>query len=272
MTFTATGQPNTLPASAFKYRFLVNGAVRQNWSTNADYVMPATEPVGAKEILIESPRSTSRRTLQGADYQGTYTITNPPPATGVTLTPSLPSPQWPPTTVTFAAQGSSSVVLDPSAYQYQFRTFRAGVWTTVQPFGASSTWTMLNTSAGGAYTVQVRVRTIGQTTAIPAAQVAYNYGLATGVTFTDIQPQGPITAGSSSVIFTAAGTGGTGPYEYQFWTFFNGVWTGGTYSTVNTFTLPVTAAAGTWTVQVRVRTVGNTAGEEARTQTSYVLQ
>ena len=147
-TFTATGSPNTLPASAFSYRFLVGGAVRQNWSTNNVYVMPATEPVGAKEILIESTTQLNPTALQGADYQGTYTITNPPVATGVTIAQPLPSPQSLGTTVTYVATGSSSVVLDPSAYQYQFVVNDVNGNRIVQAWSANNSWTIPSTVAG----------------------------------------------------------------------------------------------------------------------------
>ena len=162
VTFTATGSPNTLPASAFKYRFLVGGVVRQNWSTNNVYVMPATEPVGQKEILIESTTQLTPTTLQGADYQGTYTIIQPPAATSATLAVSPPVGSGAVNVETiWTAVGSSSVPLPPESYQYQFlMSTNGGPYAIVQPWAFNGTWRW-TPSAPGTYYVYVWVNTGG---------------------------------------------------------------------------------------------------------------
>ena len=66
------------------------------------------------------------------------TVANPP-ATGVTITSSVASPQLVGTPVTFTASGTGS-----AGYQYRFfiTTAGSGVFTMVQDYGVASTWTM----------------------------------------------------------------------------------------------------------------------------------
>ena len=273
VTFTATGSPNTLPASAFKYRFLVGGAVRQNWSTNNVYVMPATEPVGAKEILIESTTQLTPTTLQGADYQGTYTIMAPPPATGVTLVASVPSPQLPNTLVTYKATGTSSVPLSPGAYQYSFwtQTVPGNVWTNVQPYSTLDQWT--GGLPQGNYNIVVTVRTRTTVTEDTRTSIPYTFGYlpATGVTLTPSLPS-PVSA-AVPVSWKAVGIGGMGAYQFSFWTQTvpGNVWVNvQPYSRSDTWTGTL-SPAGNYNVVVTVKT-DPAKTEDTRTSVPFVTQ
>ncbi|HEX7622907.1 MAG TPA: kelch repeat-containing protein, partial [Anaeromyxobacteraceae bacterium] len=139
------------------------------------------------------------------------TNVNPPPATGVTLTPSLPSPQAVGTPVVFTAAGQGSV-----GYEYRFWLFSNGVWNIVQDYGAAATWTLPSTTVLGDYSVAVWVRTNPSVDMDAQVVVPYHVGNlpATGVTLTP-SLSSPQVVGTP-VVFTAAGQGSSG-YEYRFW-------------------------------------------------------
>ncbi|MBK9795086.1 MAG: hypothetical protein IPP58_01070, partial [Holophagaceae bacterium] len=77
VTFTALG--SATGAATFQYRFYVNGAMVQDYSPTATYVMPGTQAVGVYTVSVEA-----RTSLASAIVSATipYTIT-PGPATGV---------------------------------------------------------------------------------------------------------------------------------------------------------------------------------------------
>ncbi|HTN54072.1 MAG TPA: choice-of-anchor D domain-containing protein, partial [Anaeromyxobacter sp.] len=108
------------------------------------------------------------------------------PATGVTLTPSLPSPQIVGTAVVFTAQGQGST----GPYQYQFWLKTGNTWAIVQPWSSTNTWTLAANTAPGTYSVQVEVRTkpSGARDAITAIGYTINPAAATGVTVTPSAP------------------------------------------------------------------------------------
>ncbi len=77
-----------------------------------------------------------------------------PAATGVTLTPSLASPQVLGTAVAFTAEGQGS-----SGYQYRFDFYNGSTWSTVQDYSSTNAWTMPASTPVGDYWVAVLVRT-----------------------------------------------------------------------------------------------------------------
>ena len=78
------------------------------------------------------------------------------PATGVTLTPSVASPQNVGTAVEFTAAGQGGTA---SAYQYKFWLHDGTKWTVEQDFSPDATWVLAGTRPAARYTVVVQVRT-----------------------------------------------------------------------------------------------------------------
>ncbi|RNC69234.1 MAG: M6 family metalloprotease domain-containing protein, partial [Desulfuromonadales bacterium] len=154
----------------------------------------------------------------GATMSLTYGVT-PTPAASVSLTPNLSSPQSVGQSITFTAAGSGGT----GSYDYQFWLLPpGGSYSIKQAYSSSATWTW-NTSglAAGTYTIQVWARSAGTS---PAAGydtykattfTVSSLPAASGVTLTP-SVSSPQNAGTS-VTFTAAGAGGTGSYDYQFW-------------------------------------------------------
>jgi hypothetical protein len=69
----------------------------------------------------------------------------------------------------------------------------------------------------------------------------------------------------TSIVFTAAGTGGTAPYQYKFWLYDGTTWTiGQNWSPTATFTWTPAAASANYKVWVWARSAGNTANASER--------
>ena len=282
VTFTASGLPNTLPPTAFKYQFLVNGAVRQDWSSNSIYAMPVTEPVGAKEILVNVSTQNVPTTIE-ATAQMSYTIIQPPAANSVTLAVSPASPQVQGGTIVWTASASSSVALPPESFQYQFNvSTNGGPYVTGQAWSSSPTWNWTPTAGNYNVTVWARTGTTGgsQVFAGPRAYaVRTTYTAPTGVTLDAGAPAGA-TLANTQVTFIAGCSGSTdingqptppSGYQYQFNVSLNG----GAYAPVQTYSTNSTfnwtpAVAGSYNVTVWCRTDSGVtldlfAGPRART-------
>ncbi|MHB8773463.1 MAG: phage tail protein [Syntrophales bacterium] len=193
----------------------------------------------------------------------------------VTLTPSLSSPRPVGTSIPFTAAAAGG----SGSYQYYF-TYRtpAGTWVGAQAYSSTPTWTWNTTGlAAGVYTVQVWARNAGSTAALEAyASLSYTLTTSTSpvssVTLT-ANPVSPRPVGTS-IVFTAAASGGTGSYQYYF-TYLTpaGTWVAArAYSSTPTWTWNTTGlATGVYTVQVWARNVGSTASVEAYKSLSYTL-
>jgi len=200
------------------------------------------------------------------------------PATAVTVTPSPASPQAVGTSVTWTAAASGG----SGTYEYQFWLYNGIYWSIVKPYGAqnNNTWTW-NTAglAGGTYKVVVYARNVGSVEGYEAFSADISYvlqaGPATAVTVSP-SPASPQAVGTS-VTWTAAASGGSGTYEYQFW-LYNGIY----WSIVkpygvtndNTWTWDTAGlAAATYKVVVYARNAGSAEAYEAFSADAfYVLQ
>ncbi len=155
VTVEATGSSSVvLPAVAYKYQFLVNGSVVQDWSTSASYLGLGTTDPGAKEILVNVSTQNVPTTIQ-ATAQASYSITTLP-ATGLTLSGIPVSPITAGTAVDFTAQGIGGA----GPYQYRFDTsINGAAYTVRQAYSTTNTWTLPGTTPAGTTVVRVLVRT-----------------------------------------------------------------------------------------------------------------
>jgi hypothetical protein len=232
----------------------VNGGpftLLQDWSPTNTWTLPGTSPQGSYYILGEV--RTSSAVYRDAFAAMTYSISAAIPATGVTLTSSVPSPQAPGTDVVFTATGLGS-----SGYQYRFRmSANGGPFTLLQDWSATNTWTLPGTSPLGSYYILAEVRTSSFVYRDAYAATTYSISAAipaTGVTLTPSVTPSPYTQGTV-VVFTAAGQGSSG-YEYRFRMSLNG----GPFtvlqdwSATDNWTLPANAVLGTYYLLAEVRT------------------
>jgi uncharacterized GH25 family protein len=196
-----------------------------------------------------------------------------PPASSVTLAPSVASPGTIGNTVTFSAAASGG------SGQYQYRYYLGvpgGQQTLVRDYSTVASWNW-NTSGltAGTYTVVVHARNVGSTKSYETYR-ALSYGLATPASSVTLAPSvaSPAMIGST-VTFSAAASGGSGQYQYRYYL---GV-PGGQqtlvrdYSTVASWNWNTSGlAAGTYTVVVHARSVGSTKSYETYKALSYGLR
>jgi YVTN family beta-propeller protein len=135
VTFTAAGRGS----SGYQYRFyLFHRGIRtlvQDYSPVATWPLPADLTPGTYklEVWVRTPNSTQAK---DASADRTFTL-RLAPATGVSLTPSIPGPFVKGTAVTFTATGQGS-----SHYEYAFFLQVGSTWKLVQAFSNSATYVL----------------------------------------------------------------------------------------------------------------------------------
>jgi hypothetical protein len=215
------GTPVTFTAQAtggsdnYEYKFWFQNATGQ-WSVAQDYSSTSSFEWNADSnilrILVWARNAGSNDIVQVKDFTWFSTDTNPPAS--VSLTSNLPSPQPAGTPVTFTAQATGG----SGNYEYKFWFQNAtGQWSVAQDYSSSPSfewnteadilrilvWAR-NTGSNNIY--QVNESMWFSTDANPPASVSLTPNLPSP------QPAG------TPVTFTAQATGGSGNYEYQFWT------------------------------------------------------
>ncbi len=160
VTFTAT--PTGGSNVVYRYWLRPPGgafAVVRAFDANASWVWPTAGLTGGTYQVRVDAKNTTSSAVFDATTSTTYTL-SVAPATGVTLFANLPSPQAPGASVLFAAAATGGT----GTYQYRFQLRSGGVWSVVQPFGASPTWNW-NTAGlpAGSYLILVDARSVGST-------------------------------------------------------------------------------------------------------------
>lgn len=174
--FTATPTPTVvgLIEPPYEYRFYLDGGVTpvQDWSTNNQWSMPATTPVGVHSVRVDV---TTNPVTKSVDTNSTmsYEII-PAAATGVLLTANKVSPQLYGTPVAFTATGQGS-----AGYEYRF--WFDGV--AVRDYSTVATWNMPTDTALGAHEVVVDVRTDTNILTPDATSSILSFSIGNGVTF-----------------------------------------------------------------------------------------
>ena len=146
----------------------------------------------------------------------------------------------------------------------------------VQDYSPSPTWSWNTTgTAASNYLIAVHSRNVGSTANSEAGNVTpYTVnGVLSGITLSanlsDPRPAG------DNIVFTAAASGGSGSYEYQFLLLTGGTWSVvQNYSSTPTWTWNTAAgvAPGTYLIAVHARNAGSSASSELGTSTPFTLQ
>lgn len=157
ITFTATASGGSGP---FEYRFWVNTgngySVQQNYGTANTFVFTPTK-AGIYDILVDV-RGFGTTTFRDAFTTLLAYQIAPAPATAVTLTPDLASPQAPGTPITFTAVASGGT----GPYEYRFWLNVGGTYVIAQDYTTTNTWTWTPFTTGN-YDIMVDTRSVGST-------------------------------------------------------------------------------------------------------------
>ncbi len=268
VTFNAVGQGS----SGYQYRFyLYNGtawSLVQDYGIGSSWILPANTPAGAYTLAVHV-RTSASVDMDTQSFTG-YVITPAPlpPATGVTVTPSLTSPQVAGTAVTFNAVGQGS-----SGYLYRFYLYNGTAWSLVQDYGIGSSWILPANTPAGAYTLAVHVRTSASVDMDTQSFTGYvitpaPLPPATGVTVTPSLTS-PQVAGTA-VTFNAVGQGSSG-YQYRFYLYNGTAWSlVQDYGIGSSWILPANTPAGAYTLAVHVRTSASV-DMDTQSFTGYVI-
>src|SRR6266852_5247641 len=172
------------------------------------------------------------------------------------LTPDLPSPQSPGTTVHWTAGGTCS---GTPQYLFYVRS-PSGVWSIAQPWGASNTFAWSTPAADGAYLVQVNVRNAGANedpVGDNNTAVTYNLSSCATPTLATSAPS-PYVSGSGPIQLTATGQcGGGTQYEFLYKDPSTGWHTISGYSSTNTALWNADYRAGGYMFEVDIRPAGS---------------
>jgi len=245
--------------------------------TAVDFAAPNQfDPTGTftATLAVNPPATVTVISSRGGAATAVVSISTQqtPPVSAVTVVADKTSPHVTGTPVTFSAVGSGG----SGSYEFRYYLFNGTLWSLVQDYSSTATWTLPGTTAAGTYTVAVDIRNAGSTVDRDTVtyleyQVVAQPAPATGVTvFTDKAT--PHNAGTP-VTFAAVGSGGSGSYEFRYYLFNGTLWSlVQDYSPTATWTLPGATGAGTYTVAVDIRNAGSTVFRDAVVYVPYVIQ
>jgi hypothetical protein len=217
------------------------------------------------QVWVKNSGSTATYDAYGATA---FTI-NPAPIQ-FSMSDTFPVP--PGTVVGFNAR-----VGDPTAtfeYQYWLYTQATGTWSLLRPYSTngSAPWTP---AATGTYMVQVWTRKVGSAAAYEAYYTTDNLTVSVGpATAISVTPSVALPSRvGTPITWTATASGGTAaPLQYKFYLYTPGTgWAlAQDYSPSETFTWTPTAA-GTYQLQVWVRSAGSTQAYESYKQSALIV-
>jgi hypothetical protein len=262
-TATAAGGQGTL-----QYKFYLHNEGTASWTVLQDYGAsnqltwtPSTVGTYSVQVWVRSPGSTAPYDAWRA--YGPFDIKLPAVTVSALTTPTT-FPVPPGTSVTWMATASGGI----APLQYRFLLYNQGSasWSTLQDYGLSNQVTWVP-PAVGTYSLQAWVRSSTSTAPYDAWRAYGPFEIKTTPISIDAitTPAAfPVTPGTS-VTWTVSASGGTPPLEYKYWLYhFQGssweVLKNWSPDTSVTWT-PTTA--GTYRLQVWVRSVGSSAVYEA---------
>ncbi len=245
VTFTATAVGGKAPYQ-FKWR-IYNGAswsTASAWSATRTFAWtPTTAGSGYQVQVWARSAGNASDAADNAGAVATRAFAISAAATGgalqlTTLTPDKAAPQAPATTVTFTAIASGG----RAPYQYKWWLFDGYSWSVLREWTAGSTFAWTPTAANSAYRVGVWVRSAGSTAdasdndasngsvPFPVSGAPTTGGGGTSspqpLRLASLaadrvapQPQG------TTVVVTAAASGGVAPYQYKWWLYDGSSWT-----------------------------------------------
>ena len=260
VTFTASGSGGS---GSYEYRYYLlppggTWTLKQAYSSTPTWTFDTTG-LAAGTYTVETAVRTAGSGSSVDVYKNTTFVVTTNPTTGLTVSTDKATPQVAGTAVTFTASGSGGT----GSYEYRYYLLPpGGTWALKQAYSSTATWTFDTTGlAAGTYTVETAVRTAGSGSSVDVYKnttFVITSNPTTGLTVSTNKTS-PQVAGSL-VTFTAAGSGGTGSYEYKFWLRnLNGSWsTMQNYSSTATWTWNTAGyPPGTYIIEVDAKSAGS---------------
>ncbi len=267
ITWTATAMGGEAPR---QYRFMVFDGTTWtggSWTTSNTFAWTPTTSNANYQVQVRARSAWNSGVAEALSTAQAFPIQ--PRVTGVTLTPNLTAPQGTGTTITWTATASGGV----GPLQYKWTLSDGTTSTVLGVWGSSNTLAWTPTAADDDYVLTVHTRSAGNTTTVEQA-VNQAFAIKPAITSVTISPSAsaPQTP-NTTITWTANATGGTGPREYRFMVFDGTAWTGGSWSTSNTFAWTPTTSNANYQVQVRARSAWNAGVAEAlSTATPFPIQ
>jgi hypothetical protein len=261
-----TGGAAPLQFKFWRFKAGSGWTVVQDWSSaNTATWTPGSGEAGTYQLQVwlrNSPNSGDPDAWNAMEF----TVANDPPVLqSLTANRSFPATTGQTITWTAVATGGTAGPLQYKFWRYNQGT---GVWTVVQDYSPLNTWTWTPGYAdAGTYVLQVWIRSANSDASYDTFAASDVWTVSrTPVTITSFLPDlvSPAPAATQPT-WTVYAIGGSGPLEYQFWLYNVGTaqWTlVRSYSTTNRLTWSL-YPAGTYVIQVWVRTVGSGAAYEA---------
>jgi len=222
---------------------------------------------------------------EGNTRTATITLTYDPPSappsppglpmTSASLTSSMPSPRPVGSTITFTASGTGGT----APYQYKwYLQANGGAWMLMRDWSTATTYTW-TPNAPGSYVIAIWARSASSTADAWQAYAEESFTIASMsssapalMTSASLSVNTANPRAGSAVQFSASGTGGVAPYQYQWYVQQNGVWTMlRAWSTTTTLSW-VPPQPGVYTVAIWARSAGATANEwQAYAETPVIV-
>ena len=264
-TVTFSSTTTTCPQPLFKFWVQTPDAtwhVMQDYGTASTFAWSASGPGGTYRVEVDV-RDTTRPVAYDQFAVVSYVLT---PCSAATLTVNKASPQMLGTTVVLT--GGATCV---RAAQYRFYVQANGVWSIVQDYGPSNTYTW-TPNAGGNYRLEVDVRHVGATASYETfATQTYTINSPCSSASLAANPAG--YAGTGTMVVLSGSAGGCPTPNYRFWVGQNGLWKiVQDYSATNTYSWNTASlAAGTYGLEVDVRNQGSTIAYDKVANLYYTL-
>lgn len=261
VTWTVAASGGTSP---YTYKFLVHDgtqwSVGRDWSASNTWTWTPTLS-GSYSLQVWVRNDGSTATYDAWLGVGPVTVTTSTPLSVSSFVANVSFPVVSNTPVTWTAEALGGT----GPYTYRFWVHDGSAWSIGRDWSGSNTW-MWRPAAGGTYNFQVWVRNAGSSATLdawrPTGPVSITEPPALTVTGMSPSLASPVAAGSR-VTWSAAASGGTGPYSFKFWVYNGSTWTiGQDWSSSPTWSW-APSGPGTYNFQVWVRNAGSGAPFDA---------
>ena len=244
--------------------------VVQTWGTSNTFAWTPTPAEAGRYFIGVYVRNAGATGSQASRWTSGFDVTGSVPTiTSLTTDQTFPFAANGVTPITWTAVVSGGVA--PLQYQFQRYSVTTGLYTVVQTWGTSNTFTWTPTLAEvGRYFIGVYVRSAGLTAPQTNRWTSgFDVTATPTITALTVDQTFPFTAnGVTPITWTAVVSGGVAPLQYQFqrYSVTTGLYTVvQTWSTSNTFTwTPTLAEVGRYFIGVYVRSAGLTAPQTYR--------